>query len=235
MVSRWLKPPAPAPGGCRVYQARLRDLRKQHLALLDSTELERRSQFTVKDDRDRFTLGAVLLRVAAASLAGGDASATPVTRTCDQCGREHGRPRLPGSNLHASVSHSSDLVVVALTAAGPVGVDVELIAHPPSRRLLSLVCTPEEQAFVLTAKDFFTHWVRKEAILKATGDGLRRSMTDVMVTPPDSPPCLLSIMGGPAPRCSMTTLNVDGYTGAVAVLTPHRIRFTVIDVSLLGL
>ena len=89
---------------------------------------------------------------------------------------------------------------------------------------------------MLTPKDFFTYWVRKEAILKATGEGLRREMTDVIVTPPTSPPSLLSIAGDQNPPCSMAAINVDGYAGAVAVLAPHRIRFTMIaeGVSLLG-
>jgi len=190
-IPGWLKQQAPPTLGCTVYQARLRDLRDHHVALLDPNEMERRSQFTNRDDRDRFTRGAVLLRLAVASLTGCDASTVPVSRTCDACGRQHGRPRLPGTRLHASVSHSSELVVVAATPAGPVGVDVEKIGGPPSRRLLSSVCTAEEQAFVLTPKDFYTHWVRKEAILKATGDGLRRKMTDLVVTPPNRSPSLV--------------------------------------------
>ena len=198
--------------------------------------MERRSRFTVQDDRDRFTLGAVLLRIAAAHSLGGEGWATAVSRTCDECGRQHGRPRLPGTRLYASVSHSSDLVVVATTAAGPVGVDVELIGGRPWQRLLSSVCTTEEQACVSTPTDFLTYWVRKEAIVKATGEGLRRELADVKVAPPDSAPSLLSILGRPTPACAMAAINVDGYTGAVAVLGSHRVRFTVIDagVSLLG-
>jgi 4'-phosphopantetheinyl transferase len=133
------------------------------------------------------------------------------------------------------VSHSGDLVVVAVTAAGPVGVDVELVGGNPIPHLLTSVCSSMEQAYVLTPKDFFTYWVRKEAILKATGEGMRREMTDVVVTRPDSPPCLLSIEGGETPMCSMTSITVDGYTGAVAVLAPRHIKFSFIDagVSLL--
>ncbi len=183
--------------------------------------MERRSRLTVQDDRDRFTLGAVLLRIAAAHSLGGEGWATAVSRTCDRCGRQHGRPRLPGTPLYASVSHSSDLVVVATTAAGPVGVDVELIGGPPWQRLLSSVCTLEEQACVSTPTDFLTYWVRKEAIVKATGEGLRRELADVMVAPPDSSPSLLSIVGRPTPACAMAAINVDGYTGAVAVLGSH--------------
>ncbi len=191
--------------------------------------MKRRSRFTIEGDRDRFTLGVVLLRIAAASSTGVDASAVTVTRTCDRCGGQHGRPRLPGSGLHASVSHSGDLVVVATTAAGPVGVDVERIGGYPSSGMRRSVCTSAEQAFVQTAEDFFTYWVRKEAILKATGAGLRMEMSNVVVTHPHTAPALLSLEGDPAPPCTMASITADGYTGAVAVLAPARITFTLVE------
>ncbi|MGI8457717.1 MAG: 4'-phosphopantetheinyl transferase family protein [Propionibacteriaceae bacterium] len=133
--------------------------------------------------------------------------------------------------MHASVSHSGDLVVVATSADGPVGVDVELIGDPPSPGLQSAVCTPVEQMYVQTPRDFFTYWVRKEAILKATGEGLHGDMTDVRVAPPAEPPSLLSVAGGWTPPCSMSAITVDGYAGAVAVLTPRRVTFSFVDAS----
>jgi 4'-phosphopantetheinyl transferase len=232
---RWLRPAAARAGGCTIYLARLRDLRDRHVGLLDPRELKRRSSFAVDADRDRFTLGAALLRIAAARSTGGEATAVTVSRTCEQCGRQHGRPQLPGSGLHASVSHSGDLVVVATTAAGPVGVDVELIEGPPSPGLPTSVCTPEEQGYVRTPRDFFTYWVRKEAVLKATGEGLNREMTDVEVTHPQRPPELLSMRGGPTPPCSMASITADGYTGAVAVLAARRVGFTFVDAAVSAL
>ena len=220
--------PAPAPGGCTVFLARLRDLRVHHAALLDHRETDRRSRFTSEADRDRFTLGAVLLRMAVARSVEG-ASAVTVSRTCAQCGRQHGRPRLPGSPLHASVSHSGDLVVVATTVAGPVGVDVELVGSAPTPHLLAAVCSSVERAFVGTPQEFFTYWVRKEAVLKATGEGMQREMTDVVVTRPDRPPRLLVIEGAETPTCSMTSITVNGYTGAVAVLAARPVTFTFVD------
>lgn len=219
----------PSEPGCAVFLARLRHLQDHHLALLDQRETERRSRFTTRDDRDRFTLAAVLLRIVAGQATGVAAAAVAVSRRCDRCGRQHGRPQLPGTTLQVSISHSGDLVVVALTAAGPVGVDVELI-HPRSfRGLLPSVCTTSERSLVHTADDFYTYWTRKEAVLKAMGDGFDREMTDVAVAPPRCPPSLHSILGRPTPSCSMSAVQLEGYAGAVAVLAPVAVKFDVVD------
>lgn len=213
---------------CTVHRARLSDLRDHHAALLSLAERERRARFRRPDDRDRFTMGAALLRLAVAQRTGTEPSTVVITRTCDECGRQHGRPRLE-HGVHASVSHSGDLVVVATTVAGPVGIDVEQIGEAPWHDLASAVCAPGELASVLTPADFFTCWVRKEAYLKATGEGLRRDMTEVVVTPPGSAPALVCLAGGPAPLCSMAEVGADGYAGAVVVLSRERVRFSGVD------
>ena len=45
-------------------------------------------------------------------------------RACSQCGKPHGKPAVRGGGPELSVSHSGDLVAVAV-ATMPVGVDVE--------------------------------------------------------------------------------------------------------------
>ncbi len=101
--------------------------------------------------------------------------------------------------------------------------------------LITLVCTPTEQAFVRGPRDFYSYWTRKEAVLKATGEGLRRPMTDIVVTPPDVAPSLLAL--GPAkspPLCRMAEVSVgDGYVGAVAVLGADGVEFAIVDAGCL--
>jgi 4'-phosphopantetheinyl transferase len=70
-----------------------------------------------------------------------------VTRACPDCDRPHGKPLVPDTGLHVSVSHSGDLVAVAVTTAAPVGIDVELGSD--------------------------LGWCRWESVVKATGDGMR--------------------------------------------------------------
>jgi phosphopantetheinyl transferase len=53
-------------------------------------------------------------------------------------GRHHGRPRLPGTGLHASISHSGATVAVAVSSAGAVGVDVQQVVDDSVQELSPL-------------------------------------------------------------------------------------------------
>jgi 4'-phosphopantetheinyl transferase len=217
---------------CEVHLGRIHDLRAAHRTLLSDTELGRAQQYQRAADRDRSLLGAVLLRITAARLLGVPPSGVAVDRTCGRCGVQHGRPQLPGSGLHASVSHSGDIVAVALTAAGPVGVDVEAVRTIDFAAVTDSVCTPAERRFLTGLDDFYAYWTRKEAVLKATGEGLLRPMTDLQVTPPGSAPRLLRLGGDAAPACRMADIPAgDGYQAAVAVLTARPVAFSTRDAA----
>jgi len=220
---------------CEVHLARLRCLQSHHPALLDGGEARRRAQFRLDADRDRFTLATVLLRALVAQRTNVPFAAATIDRTCDRCGEAHGRPRLAQPGLEASISHAGEVVAVGLTTAGPVGVDVEVVGRGEYESLIASVCTTTEQAHVRGPRDFYAYWARKEAVLKATGEGLRRPMTDLVVTPPHSAPVLLAL--GPAsspPLCRMTDVPAgDGYVGAVAVLGAAVVEFAIVDASCL--
>jgi len=218
---------------CQVYFARRWNLERRHIAVLDGVETERRARYRFEADRDRFTLAAVLLRAVAGRASGVDPSAVVIDRTCDWCGKPHGRPALPRTGLQASISHSGDVAAVAITAAGPVGVDIEFIGTRGFAELLDSVCTQLERESVRTPTDFFTFWARKEAVVKATGEGLNRALTDIVVTPPDSAPALLSFDGAHQLQCRMCDVPVDGYAGAAAVLTADPVSFAVLDAATL--
>lgn len=118
-----------------------------------------------------FVAGAVLLRLAVSRRTGLAPEAVRIHRCCQRCGGSHGRPELPGTGLAASVSHSGDLVAVAVTDAAWVGIDVERVRKvPPS--LLPRVLSAHEQSLATDDASFCAIWTIKEALLKASGRGV---------------------------------------------------------------
>jgi len=124
-------------------------------------------------------------------------STITILRTCSGCGRLHGKPRLAPrlGPIELSVSHGGDRVVVAVTWDTPVGVDVEPIsADLPVDKLLPQVLTPREAEALNglsgmgRVTGFLTYWTRKEAVVKALGEGLTMPMAGFQVTPPREPP-----------------------------------------------
>jgi 4'-phosphopantetheinyl transferase len=111
-----------------------------------------------------------LLRRVLSELSGTPPADHVLTRTCATCGGPHGKPVLDHPTLHVSLSSAGDLAVVAVTAAGPVGVDVERIAATDFEGFDGVALGAGEQA--RTPRERARAWTRKEAVLKATGTGL---------------------------------------------------------------
>ena len=168
-------------------------------------------------------MGAALLRSAVATLIGGRPKDVRIDRRCDRCGRPHGRPRAPGTGLFLSVSHSRDRIAVAVTTVADVGVDVEWVDRRwPLLADLSefggLILAADE--FVHNPAEFFTYWTRKEAAVKATGDGMQVPLSEVLVTRPNEPPALRSYLDRPGLQMQLMDLvAVRDYAAAVAILT----------------
>jgi 4'-phosphopantetheinyl transferase len=196
-------------------------MRPWHADVLSDGERARRTGLWDEGHRAQFTVAATLLRLVAAPLTAQAAAQVVVDRSCPTCSRHHGRPRLTGTGLHVSISHSGSTVAVAVSNAGEVGVDVQQVDEGPVHELSPLVLAESEVRHVVAARDFFTYWARKEALVKATGDGVTVPLWEVVVTPPGTPPRLL---GYPRPgglAAQLSDLSPDpGYVGALAVLSP---------------
>lgn len=100
------------------------DLRQADLSLADALPAAERAR--VREPAHAADRGRRLVAAALLQRAVGRAGAAPVEvdRTCEECGRQHGRPVVAGGP-HVSVAHAGVLVVVATCAGAPVGVDVE--------------------------------------------------------------------------------------------------------------
>ena len=91
----------------------------------------------------------------------------------------NGKPTLPGSGLHFNLSYRPGRALLALSNAGPVGVDVEFVRPlPDAAALVQELFSPAEQAALRAAAPanywplFFTIWTRKEAYAKMLGQGV---------------------------------------------------------------
>jgi 4'-phosphopantetheinyl transferase len=128
----------------------------------------------------------------------------------------NGKPALdPTSDagLQFSLASSGDVALYAVTSQGSVGVDVEAFrALIDLTGLIARFFTPREAALLAGLTDpererlFFAGWTRKEAYLKALGEGLSRPPNQVDVSPG-------SDLGG---WTIETIVPLPGLVGAVA-------------------
>ncbi|GIJ79622.1 4'-phosphopantetheinyl transferase [Micromonospora phaseoli] len=219
----------PAEGTCQLWWARTappddRDL----LALLADGERRRHAEFTDRGGRAAHLTARALTRLVLAGMLGVPASGLRFEAVCRGCGGPHGKPvlRSPPSPVTFSVSHSGQWCVVAFATGTEVGVDIERLALRGTRLPLRALAATERAVLTGTGvRDrtaaFVRYWTRKEALLKATGDGLTIDPAALTVTGPDQPAALLSWDAVPAPTETPHLVDLaapTGYGGALATL-----------------
>ena len=233
-----MAPPVTSTATGVVLWARRTAARHRHECLLTGPERVRAARYLRQVDRDRFVVGNALLRQTVAECTGQPVSAVRVDRSCPDCSDPHGKPVIRDAEIHVSVSHAGDWVGVAVTDAGPVGLDVEQTTGSAEiDDLMSFALVPAEAAELRAlAADarrpaFLRYWTRKESVLKATGSGLRTPMRAVTVSTPGAPPRLLSAT--PPELAEVARLyDVDpdaGHPAAMTVLSSRRVQVTVSD------
>lgn len=219
----------PPPGSVLVLGAILRcdpsRERRIHRWLSDE-EHRRAARFRAEAYRHRFVVSRGVLREALAFFTG----ARP--ESLEFVPSPQGKPCLPAfPEFQFNLAHSGSLMLLALSTAGEVGVDVERFrplqdAQAIARRYF----TPREagwleaQAHEDRDAAFFKLWVRKEAVLKAAGHGIAFGLNQVEVIDPDGgfPE---TVTQGPSPRTHWRLHGAspaDGFDGVVA--TPMRVR-----------
>lgn len=146
-----------------------------HAALLSGEERARAARTRVGGPRDEF----VAARGALRRLLGAATGENP-EQLRFELGAQ-GKPRLAGGGeVEFNVTHSGGCVLVALSRAGAVGVDVERLDRAvEALELAQAHFHREEAAQIAEAADeqrlvrFFRCWTRKEAVVKADGRGLQ--------------------------------------------------------------
>ncbi|WP_133911804.1 4'-phosphopantetheinyl transferase family protein [Streptomyces sp. NBC_00582] len=214
----------------QVSWARSADAHEGLLALLDPVERARHEATVDPASRDRFLVGCALSRRILGELLGVPPEDVPLRRVCPTCGGPHGKPRLAvRAGYDFSVTHSGDVVGVAVCRGAQVGLDVEeadtaLDVDAAARTALSARETAAFYALPPAERKpaFLRIWTRKEAVLKALGVGLRAPLRELEVSGADAPAAVLTWPDRLAdgPRTTLTDLTVDGlHPAALAVTT----------------
>ena len=200
-------------------------------ATLSAEEQVRAARFQRPLDRSRYIAGRGQLR----RLLGGYTGLTP--EQLRFISGPKGKPELASEcnpdSLQFNLAHSGGMALYAVAWRRRVGVDLERIrADVEIETLAARFFTPEEAESLrsLPASQrtgaFFTCWTRKEAYLKARGDGITFGLERFAVSLlPDAPPALLRAPFDPAEvdRWTLHALDVGSdYAAALAVEGKER-------------
>jgi 4'-phosphopantetheinyl transferase len=224
--------PVLQPGEIQLWRAPL-DLSSDRLAALAAylspDERERAERFQFPELRRRFIAARGTLR----QVLGRYAACQPVSLRFEY--GPHGKPKLARAtsplDLRFNLAHSHELAVFAVALGREVGVDLEWLdrpLHEPeaiARRFFS----PGEQRALLALpvaqrlSAFYDCWTRKEAFLKARGEGLTFPLAAFDVSlGPDEPAALLACRDGPAALARWALLAPEIAPGYRAALVFER-------------
>ena len=147
-----------------------------------------------------------------------------------------GKPELAGDHrsapVHFNLSHAAGLALVAVGREGGIGVDIERVDRSVDHRSIAeRFFSPTEIEALPTAEPelaraFFTCWTRKEAFIKALGEGLAVPLDsfDVM-RPGDLSPLLETRLHAEvAAGWSLRDLDPDP-AYAAALVAPKRMQW----------
>lgn len=194
-------------------------------AVLDPQERERAHRFLRRDDAARYIVGHARLRQRLGARLGVAPQDLQFTENI------HGKPMLDGLTCapHFNLSHSGDWVLIAIDEHDPVGIDVEAV-RPNMSQIDDFrgVLAPEEQEWLdrmpadERARAFARTWVRKEAYVKALGEGMSRELRSIAVVDgPHGHPVMLydRNTSGNDPSWRLADLTIDD--AHVACLAYH--------------
>lgn len=224
-LPRWSTPPPVRPlkpDVVHIWRASLRVDAEALIALLAPDERDRARCFRFERDREAFIVARGTLRLVLSRYLG-IAPEDLVFRYGD-----HGKPELAmDSDVQFNLSHAGDVALIAVARSRQLGVDVEPIrALPDADRIVERFFSSREVAVYRSLPSparpeaFFTCWTRKEAFIKALGDGLTHPLDAFDVTVcPEEPAALRWVRGvASPPPWHFEALSIDpGYAATVVV------------------
>jgi len=204
--------------------------RKELERSLSQQERARADRFQFDRDRVRYVAGLGILRSILGSYLGVEPASVEFRY------ESNGKPALSGrlgrNPIRFNMSRSKGLALYAFSRDREVGIDVEKMDPMPDMdRIVERFFSPREiqDYFRIPvngrAEAFFRCWTRKEAFLKATGEGLLRPLDTFAVSiRPDEPPRIVEDRAerSAADRWSVRDLPVEeGYAAALVIEGRH--------------
>ena len=174
--------------------------------LLSAPERTRAASLLYPRDRDRYTVAHAALRVILAALLAREPESLILAAG------PHGKPYVPDCALHFNLSHAGTRALVAVSPDRRVGVDLEPIRDLPDALALAEQFAPAERSALQAAyspRAFFECWTRKEAFVKATGEGLSCPLESFAVSFHPDPVPSLTAHGQPIPGWQLLNLPLD--------------------------
>jgi 4'-phosphopantetheinyl transferase len=201
--------------------AELETLRK----VLSPDEQARAERFCFEKDRQRFIASRGILREILSRYLKREPARLEFSYS--RFGKPSLAPDDSGSGVHFNLSHSHGLALYAISRFPEIGVDVERLRRDfPCEQIAEHFFSPHEVKTLRSLPEagkyeaFFNCWTRKEAFVKARGEGLSLPLDQFTVSlAPAEPVALLRTEGdsGEASQWALRGINpVDGYIAALA-------------------
>ncbi len=191
------------------------------LSYLSPDEVARARRFKFQVDRDHFVAGRAALR----QILGRYLETRPSELVFDY--GPQGKPSLADNphDLHFNLTHSRGLMLCALRRGRKLGIDVEHLRDDVDfEDIAQSFFAPQEIATLRTVpahlkkRAFFRCWTRKEAYIKAAGQGLSLPLNEFTVPILDTEPMRLRSKSAPLEleKWSLTPLPTEaGYVAAL--------------------
>ena len=238
--TQWRSPPEGLvlnPDEVHVWQASLGQTPSQIQSFrntLAADEQARAERFYFEKDREHFIVARGVLRAILGRYSNRDPEHVSFSYS------SHGKPALAGDSdgvaIRFNLSHSDGIALYAVTRGREVGIDIERIRFDLALvEIAERFFSAQEAATLQTLptemqhQTFFRYWTRKEAYIKARGEGLSLSLdrfdvslaageTDIRLSTPRNP--------AEVARWSLQELEAaPGYVAALAV-EGHGLRLS---------
>lgn len=163
---------------------------KHFNALLSEDEFERAERFHFQKDRNEFVCSRGFLRETLSSYL----SMVPSEIRFEY--GKNGKPELADNaeskRIKFNLSHSKEYTLLAITKSDEVGIDIEFKKNIPDMFEIAKELYTENENYILknsvneSMNIFFSYWTRKEAIIKAVGQGLSAPLRMIDVSSADN-------------------------------------------------